>query len=133
MDNDYLKPFKIHLLKQKEEPLKFYSDDDIQKLIAKPNVRECSFVEYLDWVMINYFIETGNRLRSVINIKVSDIDFTGFKVLIRETKNREILTTPLTKTLLNILPQYTSNMICYRKVLNAFYCELNESEINERG
>lgn len=56
----------------------------MQKLIAKQNLKECSFVEYRNWIMINYFIETGNRLRSVINIKVSDVDFTGFKVLIRE-------------------------------------------------
>ena len=106
MDNDYLKPFKIHLLKQKEEPLKLYSDDDIQKLIAKPNLKECSFVEYRGWIMVNWFIETGNRLRSVINIKISDIDFTGYKVIIRETKNKELLITPLTKTLLSILPPY---------------------------
>jgi len=106
MDNGYLKPFKIHLLKQKEEPLKLYSDDDIQKLIAKPNLKECSFVEYRDWVLVNYFVETGNRLRSVINIKVSDVDFSSYKVIIRETKNKEILITPLTKTLLNILPPY---------------------------
>ena len=59
MDNDYLKPFKIHLLKQKEEPLKLYSDDDIQKLIAKPNLKECSFVEYRGWIMVNWFVETG--------------------------------------------------------------------------
>ena len=106
MNGDYLKPFKIHLLKQKEEPLKLYSDEDIRKLLVKPNLKECSFVEYRGWVMVNWFIETGNRLRSVINIKVSDIDFSGYKVIIRETKNKEILITPLTKTLLNILPVY---------------------------
>jgi integrase/recombinase XerD len=59
MDNDFLKPFKIHLLRQKEEPLKLYSDDDIQKLIAKPNLKECSFVEYRGWIMVNWFVETG--------------------------------------------------------------------------
>lgn len=106
MDSGYLKPFKIHLLKQQTEPLKLYSDIDIQKLIAKPNLKECSFVQYRDWVMVNYFIETGNRLRSAINIKISDVDFTEHRVIVRITKNREPIITPLTKTLLNILPPY---------------------------
>jgi predicted protein tyrosine phosphatase len=30
-------------------------------------------------------------------------------------------------------PKYTPNMTCYRKVLNAFYCELNKSLRNESG
>jgi integrase/recombinase XerD len=56
--------------------------------------------------MINYFIETGNRLRSVLNIKVGDVKFEEHRVIVRVTKNREPLITPLTKTLLTILPTY---------------------------
>ena len=106
MREGYLQPFKIHLIKQEEKDIETYSDTDIQKLIAKPNLKKCSFVEYRNWVMINYFIETGNRLRSVLNIKVGDVNFEEHRVIVRITKNREPLITPLTKTLLNILPTY---------------------------
>lgn len=106
MRKDYLPAFKIQLIKQEEKIMATYSDADIQKLIVKPDIKTCSFVEYRDWAIINYFIETGNRLRSVVNIKVSDIDFIERRVIIRMTKNKEQLITPLTKTLLNILPSY---------------------------
>lgn len=106
MQNDYLPSFKIHLIKQEEQMIETYSDTDIQKLIVKPNLRQCSFVEYRDWVMVNYFIETGNRLRSVLNIKVSDVRFDERIVNVRVTKNKHPLITPLTKTLCSILPPY---------------------------
>jgi integrase/recombinase XerD len=106
MKKEYLSPFQIHLIKQEEKVMRTYSDDDILKLIQKPNFKTCSFVDHRDWVLVNYFIETGNRLRSVLNIKVADLDFNEHKVVVRVTKNREQQGTPLTKTLLSILPEY---------------------------
>jgi integrase/recombinase XerD len=106
MEQDYLPKFKIHLLKQPEKIMATYNDEDIEKLIEKPNFKTCSFVEYRNWVMVNYFMETGNRLHSVVNIKVSDICLPERKIIVHVTKNREEIVTPLTKTLLAILPYY---------------------------
>lgn len=106
MGKQYLPEFRIYLLKQPNKIMKTYSDEDIQKLLVKPDFKNCSFVEYRDWVMINYFIETGNRLHSVVNIKVGDVHLSERRVVIRITKNREEIETPLTKTLLTILPPY---------------------------
>ena len=106
MNREYLPYFKIHLIKQESKIVETYSYEDIQRLIEKPNFKTCSFVEHRNWIMVNYFIETGNRLRSVVNIKVSDVLFDERKIIIRTTKNRQELETPLTKTLLEILPYY---------------------------
>lgn len=106
MGKEYLSTFRITLLKQPDKIMATYSDDDIQKLIAKPNFKTCSFVEYRNWVMVNYFLETGNRLHSVVNIKVSDVDISERRIIVHVTKNREEISTPLTKTLLNILSSY---------------------------
>lgn len=102
----YLNNFKICLIKQEEKVIKTYSDDDILKLIKKPNLKTCSFVEHRNWVLINFFIETGCRLRSVLNIKVSDLNLPERKIILRITKNREQLEIPLTKTLVCILPEF---------------------------
>lgn len=56
--------------------------------------------------MINYFIETGNRLHSVVNLKVSDVHISERNIIVRVTKNNEEIETPLTKTLISVLPQY---------------------------
>ena len=106
MDRGYIPPFKINLIKQESKIVETYTDEDIQRLIHKPDLKSCSFVEHRNWMLVNYFLETGNRLRSVINIKVSDVCFPERKVNIRITKNRHEMETPLTKTLLSILPTY---------------------------
>lgn len=31
--------------------------------------------EYRDWVIVNYLLSTGNRLETVINLKIEDINF----------------------------------------------------------
>ena len=79
-----LQSFKIRLLKEPEAPLKLYSDKDVKRLIKKTNLKKCSFTTYRNWVLIYYLVETGNRLRSIINIKVSDINFENHEVLIRD-------------------------------------------------
>jgi integrase/recombinase XerD len=108
MDNGYLPYFKIYTLKQPEKVMQTYSDADVKKLIARPNLKTCSFVTYRNWVMVNYFLETGNRLRSALNIRVGDVHFPERRITIRATKNRAEIETPITKTLQSILPPYIS-------------------------
>lgn len=106
MSKDYLPSFKIHMIKAEDKVIQTYSDAEIAKLIKKPDLKKCSFVEYRNWILCIYFLETGNRLQSVINIKVSDVDFEQRYVILRQTKNRHQQFVPLTQALLDVLPDY---------------------------
>ncbi|WP_458413278.1 tyrosine-type recombinase/integrase [Schinkia sp. CFF1] len=74
MREHYLIKFDINLIKADTEQKEPYSKEEIKKLIKKPNLKECGFVEHRNWVLVNYFLETGNRLNTVLNLKVEDID-----------------------------------------------------------
>lgn len=102
----YLPSYKIHMIKAEDKVVKIYSDTEIAKLIRKPDLKKCSFVQYRDWVLCIYFLETGNRLQSVINILISDVHLDERYVVLRQTKNRHQQIVPLTQALMDILPDY---------------------------
>ena len=53
--------------------------------------------------MTNFLFSTGVRQRSLIHIKIRDIDFDNRMVNIRVTKNRKNLIIPLNPTMIQIL------------------------------
>lgn len=79
--------------------------------MKKPNLRQCGFAEYKVWVMTNFLLSTGIRQRSLINIKIKDIDFDNSVVYVNVTKNRKPLIIPLNTDIKKILQEYLK----YRK------------------
>ena len=62
MNNGDIEEFKITLPRTEETIKETYTDHEIQCLIKKPNLKTCTFAEYCNWVLVCYFIATGNRL-----------------------------------------------------------------------
>lgn len=104
MEIKLIAPFAI-TVKDKEPPIKNpYTDTEIKKLLRKPTGD--SFEEYRNWVMVNYFLDTGNRLQTVINLKVKDIDFDEGFININVQKSGKTTRLGLTKKLSKILEEY---------------------------
>lgn len=106
MEEGYISKFKVALVKA-EKPIKeTYSDIEIEKLLEKPNTNTCMFREYRDWVIINYLLATGNRLSSMTNVLICDIDFSNNLITIRKTKNGKQQIIPLSLRLAEVLREY---------------------------
>jgi integrase/recombinase XerD len=56
--------------------------------------------------MTNFLFSTAVRQRSLMFIKVKDIDFDNNVVYVNVTKNRKPLIVPLNQTMVNILSEY---------------------------
>lgn len=67
--------FKVKLLAENRIPKIIPTEFELSLLLQKPNLKTCNFSEFRNWVLVNYFLTTGNRLRTVINIKLRDLDF----------------------------------------------------------
>ncbi|MCM1565135.1 MAG: site-specific integrase [Dehalobacter sp. 4CP] len=106
MESEYVPKFNIRLIKLERHIKEVYNDDEIIKLLKKPDLKKCSFSEYRDWVMVQYFLETGNRLNSVINIKVEDVGFPEHIVKLRKTKNRKQMFSPIAESFSKVLYEY---------------------------
>ena len=114
MSEGYVEPFKMQAIKVDRTNVETYSDEELRILLQKPNIKKCSFTEYQSWVMTNFLFSTGVRQRSLMHIKVKDIDFDNNVVYVNVTKNRKPLLVPINQTMAHILNEYRK----YRKYKN---------------
>ncbi len=88
-----------------------YTTEELNKLLKRPDDR-CSFTEYRNWVIINYLLATGNRIGTIINLKISDIDFDEDMITINTQKNKRKSRIPLQSTKLKkILLEYIQDWL----------------------
>lgn len=108
MDCGYLPAFKVHLIKATKEIKDCYTDDELMRLLAKPDVKTCSFATFKTWVFENYLVATGNRISTALNVRIGDINFEDGIITLRKTKNRRQAIIPLSTTLAEVLREYLS-------------------------
>jgi Site-specific recombinase XerD len=97
---------KVELIKADIEEMEAYTDEEISKLLVKPNLKNCSFTEYRSWVIINFLCNTGCRRSTLINIQITDLDLENGYCYYRHTKNRKAQTVPVSPSMCNILKEY---------------------------
>lgn len=106
MDNQYMEIFKINLLRISRNVKEPYTDEEIEKLIKKPDIKKCDFSEYRNWVLVCYFIATGNRSKTVRNIKIKDVDIKNRMIHLGVVKNGVPYDIPIPDILYPILKEY---------------------------
>lgn len=106
MENSMIDSFSADLPKMEIPVKEIYTETELRKLLKKPNIRNCRFSEYRNWVIVNYLLGTGQRRNTVINIKIEDLDLDNKCVFLRVTKNRKETIQPLTASLVSILDEY---------------------------
>lgn len=105
---NYMKKVKVVMIKC-QKPLKpTYTNEELQKLLKKPDVNKCSFSEFKIWAFENYLLGTGNRISSALNLRIEDVNFDEAVIYIRKTKNRKQQVIPISKALDNVLREYLS-------------------------
>lgn len=111
MEHGYIHQFKIKLIRAEKKIKETYTDAELTILLKKPDIKKCSFAEYRNWVIINYLLATGNRLETMVNVKIGDIDFDENKIKLLKLKNRKQYIIPLSLQLKKVLREY----LMYRK------------------
>lgn len=106
MKEHYIEEFEIKLIKEDETIPNLYTDEEVKKLLKKPNLKSCSFAEYRTWTIVNFFIATGVRSRTLRHIKIEDLDFENELIYLTTTKGRRMLVIPMSIALKKILLEY---------------------------
>lgn len=106
MNEGFVPHFKMRAIKVDKSHIETYSEEELKLLLKKPDLKKCSFTEYQCWVMTNFLFSTAVRQRSLMNIKVKDLDFDNNVVYVNVTKNRKPLIVPLNQTMVAILNEY---------------------------
>lgn len=96
----------IQLYKAEETIKETYSDEELKKLLKKPNMKKCTFAEYRNWVIINLLLNNGCRAATIRNIQIKDVDIENKVNYLRHTKNKRAQVIPLCEALCGILREY---------------------------
>ena len=102
----YVEHFKIHIPKAEKKLKETYTTEELERLLAKPDMNRCNFTEFKTWTFENYLIATGNRLSTALSIKIGDIDFDNGVIRMSKTKNRKQQIIPLSNSLALVLKEY---------------------------
>lgn len=126
MKQEMIKPFKIHLIKGQQPSLRYFTDEEISILLQKPD-KNCHFTEYRTYVAISFVLATGARASTLINIKISDIDFTSKEITYQHLKNKKSVIIPLSPALSHIIQEYL-RLWDREKEDGWLFCGLDESQ-----
>ena len=103
-EREYMKPIYPKLMKADEEIKEPYTEAELKRLLKKPISNR--WAEWRTWAAINYLISTGNRASTVINMKISDINFDEMTIHLKQVKNRHQQLVPLSPALKEVLSDY---------------------------
>ena len=106
METGYLSQFTVHIQKVDKKIKETYNEQELKLLLKKPKIKHCDFGEYRTWVFSNYLLATGNRISSVLNIKIEDLDFMNSLITVNKMKNRKAQIIPMSQTLSEVLQEY---------------------------
>lgn len=101
----YAPKVKIPVKKNYEVNKEVYTQEELKLLLKKPT-DTTKFNELRNWAIINFFIGTGCRINSLINVKINDVNFNTDTITLRVTKNKKQQVIPLSSTLKTVLRQY---------------------------
>lgn len=93
-------------IKKEKTMYETYTESQLQKLLEKPDIKNCSFAHYRSWVMENFFYSTGVRKRTLINIKIEDVNFDDNIIILKVVKNKQQMYIPMSLKLKEILEEY---------------------------
>ena len=102
------KPFKIQTLDGQDEGLKLFTKEELDRLLEKPSRKPtaAAFTEWRTYAITNWIYATGNRVGTVIEVRIEDVDFTNREIHLRHTKNKKAQIIPLAASLDTVLKEY---------------------------
>ena len=106
MKMGYMDSFPITIPKAVKKVKETYTDEELRILLKKPDTNKCTFTEYKTWVYVNYLLATGNRISTVVNLKIKDFDFDNLLITLTTTKNKKQQIIPMAQSLKPILLEY---------------------------
>lgn len=103
-EREYMKPITPKLMKVDEEIKEPYTEAELMRLLKKPTSNR--WTEWRTWAAVNYLISTGNRVSTILNIKIEDINLEELTIHLKQVKNRHQQIVPLSPALKEVLTDY---------------------------
>lgn len=90
-------------------------------MLRRPH--DSDFNEFRNWVIVNYLLSTGNRVSSICELNVGDVDLDEGYITVNRQKNKKPTHLPLNPKIIRILKDYIER---YRTEVDGVSIGLNE-------
>lgn len=110
MDEGLIEKRAITVKTVYSDPKEVYTEEELDKLLKKP-AENATFAEYRDWAIINWVLATGNRIGTVINVKISDVDFQDNMITVSKQKNKKLMRIPMIRQLRDVMKFYINEFL----------------------
>lgn len=97
---------ELPIIKKEPTLIKPYSDEEIKILVKEPKIN--SYTQWRNHAIFCTLLATGMRCRSLINLKIKDIDFTNNTIYLSITKTKKQYFIPMSYDLKCTLRHYLS-------------------------
>jgi integrase/recombinase XerD len=106
MNKGWLERYAIPLIRATDPIKEPYTIQELALLLKKPDVKQCSFATYRNWVIVNFLLATGCRAATLLAVRIEDVNLEACTVFFRHMKARNQQVVPLSQTLTEILREY---------------------------
>lgn len=112
MDENLIRSRQISFKNVEGDIKNCYTENEISKLLRQPSDKS-SFTEYRSWVAVHWMLSTGNRISTMCNIRIEDIDFEENMININVQKSKRKSRIPLESKLRKVLLEYIDTWLIY--------------------
>ena len=102
MEEELISQFKVKLIKGQREKVKFFTDQEVELLLKKPD-KHSSYSEDRTYVIVCFIMATGARANTIINLRREDVDYSSKTITYTHLKNKRTAIIPLTGSLESVL------------------------------
>lgn len=122
----------VTMVKGQEEMIEVYTDEEVKLLTAEPK-KNASFVEWRTWAIVVWILSTGNRIETVVNIKMGDVHFGRDEIIIREQKNKKTSVIPMASGLKRTLRTYIKKCRSTASDEKYLFCNIEDEQLTTKA
>lgn len=125
----------VRKYKAPQQPQKIYAEKEIYAIAEPPALmHRLSFLEMRNYTMALVLVETGIRKKSLLNLRICDLDLDGKSIEIVRSKNKEIYRVKISDNLAELLRKYLVNRVADdTQETDILFCDQYQNQLSEYG
>ena len=127
----YCRKIEVKLVKGQETVKETYSEEELKALLEKP--KGDSYCEWRCWAIINWILATGNREKTVCNVRMRDINLPDEEIVLQQTKNKKIQIIPMSTELSFVLTQFIRDFRSEADDNEFLFCNVSGEQLTENA
>lgn len=122
---------EIKFVKGQETVKETYTEEELKMLLQMPV--EDNYCAWRSWAIINWILATGNRERTICNIRICDLNISEKEIILRETKNKKAQIIPMSSELVVVIKTFLREFRSDADPEDYLFCNVAGEKLTENA